>query len=179
MQSLEELGFIVSALFEVVASQLIADISPIIGFMRSFLTFDEVWQTNLVSVSAIEASNLIHQIATAFGFTIQKVLRRAAPALSIFPLLLFRFLRWSGDVLAATFRKGELPEKAEIDELIEGFVDPSQNCFAEILLISTDQILREMVCFYANPNQFICPVHQSIGCSQTIYPNYDPVTPCE
>jgi hypothetical protein len=114
MQSLEELGFIVSTLFKVVASQLIADISPIIGFMRSFLTFDEIWQTNLVSVSAIEVANLIHQITTAFQFSIQKVLRRAAPALSVSPLLLFRFLGWTKDVLAGTFRKGGIPEKTEI-----------------------------------------------------------------
>jgi hypothetical protein len=30
------------------------------------------------------------------------------------------------------------------------------------LLISGDQILREMTCFHADPNQFICLVHQSI-----------------
>jgi hypothetical protein len=147
-QSLEELGFIVSTLLKVVASQLIADI----------------WQTNLVSVSAIEAANLIHQIATAFQFTIKKVLRRAAPALSIFPLLVFRFLCWSRDILAATFRKGGLPEKAEIDELIGVSLILLRSVSPKSLLISADQILREMASLYADPNQFIFPVHRSIGC---------------
>jgi hypothetical protein len=57
--------------------------------MRLFLTFDEIWQTNLVS--GIEAANFIHQIAAAFPFSDQEVLRQAAPVSFHFPASVVSF----------------------------------------------------------------------------------------